>query len=60
GYKVALQQAAEYGHQLGLNEIVLALFIEAVDEENRMRYEREYLHETTQVTVKPFFIETGI
>jgi hypothetical protein len=58
-YRKDLQQAALYGSQLQLQEITLAFFIEAIDEEYRSKYEVVYLDETTGVTVNPVFIETG-
>lgn len=59
GYKDALTQAAEYAVQLGLKEITLVFFIEAVDEDNRKHYEQEYHDAATGVTVKPVFVATG-
>ena len=58
-YRRALRQAARYGAELGLEEITLALFVEAVDEENRARYEVEYVDEGSGVRVRPVFVETG-
>ena len=58
-YRRALRQAARYGAELGLEEITLALFVEAVDEENRARYEVEYVDEGNGVRVRPVFVETG-
>jgi len=58
-YREALRQAARYGRQLGLDEIVLAFFVEAVDETNRVRYEMVYEDEETGVTVTPVFVATG-
>ena len=58
-YRKALGQAARYGQQLGLNEITLALFVEAVDDDNRAKYEVVYEDKETGVTVRPVFIETG-
>jgi hypothetical protein len=58
-YRQALQQAARYGQQLGLTEIVLALFVEQVDDANRARYEAVYTDVVTGVTVTPVFVETG-
>jgi len=59
-YKKALGQVATYGKELDVHEITLVFFIESVDEENRKKYEVEYVDETTGVTVKPVFVETGI
>jgi hypothetical protein len=56
-YQKALTQAADYGKQLGLSEVWLVLFIEAVDDQNRQRFEVDYTE--TDVTVHPIFIQTG-
>jgi hypothetical protein len=58
-YNKALPQAARYAGQLGLTEITLALFVEAVDDANRARYEVIYEDEETGVTVRPVFVATG-
>ncbi len=58
-YREALGQAACYGQQLGLTEITLALFIEAVDDANRAKYEAAYVDTETGVVVRPVFVETG-
>ncbi len=58
-YRKALRQAARYGRQLDLTEITLALFVEAVDDANRTRYEAVYEDEETGVTVRPVFVVTG-
>jgi hypothetical protein len=58
-YGESLGQAARYARQLGLTEIVLALFVEAVDDANRGRYEAIYQDAATGVTVTPVFVETG-
>ena len=57
-YRAALQQAARYGRQLGLAEIALAFFVEAIDAANRAKYEAVYVDANTGVTVTPVFIET--
>jgi hypothetical protein len=57
-YRESLSQAARYGQQLGLSEITLALFVEAVDDANRTRYEVVYKDETTGVIVTPVFVVT--
>lgn len=59
GYQAALQQAARYGQQLGLTEVTLALFVEAVDDVNRAKYEAVYTDAATGVTVYPVFVQTG-
>jgi hypothetical protein len=58
-YGESLRQAARYAQQLGLSEIVLALFVEAVDDTNRAQYEVAYVDAETGVTVTPVFVETG-
>lgn len=58
-YNKALIKAAEYGRQLGLKEINLVFFIEAIDDENKKKYEAEYQDETTGVKVIPIFVATG-
>jgi hypothetical protein len=58
-YSKALIQAAKYGRQLGLTTIWLVLFIEAVDETNRQRFEVDYIDHETGVTVHPLFVQTG-
>jgi hypothetical protein len=58
-YNRALGQAALYGRRLGLDEITLALFVEAVDDANRARYEAVYQDQDTGVTVTPVFVATG-
>jgi hypothetical protein len=58
-YRKALRQAARYGKQLGLDEMTLAFFVEAVDDANRARYEAIYEDEETGVTVRPAFVATG-
>ncbi|MFN8490761.1 MAG: AAA-like domain-containing protein [Caldilineaceae bacterium] len=58
-YQKALKQAAHYGHQLHLAEITLLLFVEAVDDENRRKYEAHYTAPVTSVLVQPIFVTTG-
>ncbi|MCP5104073.1 MAG: hypothetical protein GY950_11875, partial [bacterium] len=58
-YKKALIKASEYGKQLGLKEICLVFFIEAIDDRNRKKYEADYVDESTGVLVTPIFVETG-
>ncbi|MCP4352889.1 MAG: hypothetical protein GY795_46150 [Desulfobacterales bacterium] len=59
GYNDALEQAAEYGKQLGLAEVSLVFFVEYIDDLNREKYEKEYTDAETGVTVIPMFAETG-
>jgi hypothetical protein len=57
-YRAALQQAAAYGRQLGLAELVLAFFVERVDDASRQKYEAVYVDPATGVTVRPAFVQT--
>jgi len=59
-YLEALEQAAQYAHSLGLDEISLLFFIEHIDDKNRQLYEVDHLHPETNVTVKVVFAETGV
>ncbi|MCP4702502.1 MAG: hypothetical protein GY862_37435, partial [Gammaproteobacteria bacterium] len=58
-YRKALIQAAKYGKQLGVREIWLVLFIETVDEKNRLLFETDYADSETGVIVHPVFVQTG-
>ncbi len=58
-YKKSLKQAAGYGRQLQVSQVWLALFVEAVDDANRQKYEVIYKDKETGVTVTPVFVETG-
>ncbi len=58
-YRQALAQAAKYGKQLGLSEIWLGLFIEAVDDQNRQRFEADHTDNKTGVIVHPVFVQIG-
>ncbi len=58
-YKDALHQAAQYGKELGLNQIALIFFVESIDKSNRQTYETDYLDSAANVTVTPIFIEIG-
>ncbi len=59
-FQKALEKAAHYGKQLGLTEIYLVSFIEIIDEETRGIFEKPFTEPVTGVTVKPFFIRTGL
>jgi len=59
GYKSALVQAALYGKQLELKEVLLVFFLEGIDKRSREKYEKDYLDESTGVNVIPIFVETG-
>jgi hypothetical protein len=58
-YGKALHRAAEYGQQLGLSEITLVFFVEAIDEKTRQKLETHFQEPGLNVTVKPVFIQTG-
>lgn len=58
-YKNALSQAANYAQKLNLPEISLIFFVEAVDEENRRKFEATHVDPNTGVTVRPVFVATG-
>ncbi len=58
-YKEALAQAAAYGKQLGLSEIILAFFVEYVDDANRQKYEKDHMNKEYGVKVIPVLVETG-
>ncbi len=59
-FRKALAQAARYGKQLGLKEIFLVTFVEGLDKKTRGTFETDVPDPETGVTVKPFFIETGV
>lgn len=58
-YNEALTQAARYGKALGLTEITLAFFVEAIDENSRQQYEVGYHDGNSGVTVEPVFVVIG-
>jgi hypothetical protein len=59
GYKAALAQAAGYGNQLGLKEILAVFFVESIDPKTLEKYQALFTDKTTGVKVKPIFIVTG-
>jgi hypothetical protein len=59
GYKTALEQAARYGQQLSLKEILLVFFVEAIDRETREKYEAQFLDKASGVKVIPIFVDTA-
>jgi hypothetical protein len=59
GYRDALKQTAKYGNKLGVTEIWLVLFVEAVDEKNRQQFEMDYTDQKTGIVVHPLFVQTG-
>jgi hypothetical protein len=58
-YNIALKQAAHYGRQLGLKQISLIFFVEAIDHESRKKHEIDFDDEETKVKVEPIFVEIG-
>ncbi len=58
-YRLALEQTAHYGHQLGLREIYMVSFIEMIDEANLKKYESPFVEPISGVTVYPRIIQTG-
>ncbi|MEN8215473.1 MAG: AAA-like domain-containing protein [Pseudomonadota bacterium] len=58
-YREALKQAAKYGKKLEVTTVWLVLFVEAVDDKNRQRFEEVYTDEKTGVVVHPLFVQTG-
>jgi hypothetical protein len=59
GYRPALVQAANYGSQLSLTEILLVFFVESIDNKSKEKYETPYMDGTSGVKVIPIFVETG-
>lgn len=58
-YHHALDKAARYAGQLGLKDIYLVSFIEAINETTRKKYETPYTDSETGAIVHPVFIQTG-
>ncbi len=58
GYRRAVEQAARYGRQLGLQALTLVFFVDAIDDANRAVYEAARTDLETGVTVTPAFVET--
>lgn len=58
-YEKALVQVADYARQLGLTQILQVMFIDAVDDDNRRKFEAPYVDTATGVTVNPQFVVTG-
>ncbi len=59
GYREALDKAALYGSHLGLLEVSLVFFVEYISDDNREKYEKEYMDPETGVRVMPVFVTTG-
>jgi len=58
----ARTQAAQYARQLDISQIWLIMFIDYVDDDNRRKYEVDYVDKNVTgqpVTVSPRFIATG-
>jgi len=55
-FEESIKQAAHYAVQLKVSEITLAVFVEYIDEKNRIKYEHEYIDPETQIKVNPIFI----
>jgi hypothetical protein len=60
GYQEALAQAARYGQQLGLSEILLICFVETINKTNWTKYETVSEDPQTSVAVVPIFVETSV
>ena len=58
-YRDALRQAAGYGQQLGLKEIALVFFVDAIDDANRERFQAPWADAEAGVTVVPTLVVTG-
>ncbi len=58
-YRQALERAAQYAVQLGIDRIFLIFFIESIDEKNRRELETAIRDDATGVVVEPIFVETG-
>ncbi|RLT38876.1 MAG: hypothetical protein DWI57_11260 [Chloroflexi bacterium] len=58
-YQQAITQAVRYATKLHLSEISLVFFVEAVDDENRRKFETIFVDAQTGVTVQPIFVATG-
>lgn len=60
-YREALPRAAQYARSLGLPEIHVIFFVEALDEENIKKYEEpvSYPEQGQQINVIPIFVQTG-
>ncbi|MCB0060794.1 MAG: AAA-like domain-containing protein [Caldilineaceae bacterium] len=58
-YQQAIVQTARYGKQLGLTEMDLVFFIEAIDDANRTKLETIAVDQETGLTVRPTFVVTG-
>ncbi len=57
-FKKAVDQAARYARSLGLSRVLLAFFIDAIDDKNRARLEVDVEHADAGVTVEVCFLLT--
>ena len=58
-YKRALSQAADYAQKLNLSEISVIFFVDAIDSENRRKFETSLVDAATGVHIHPVFVATG-
>ncbi len=58
-FRQSLRQAAGYGKALNLKIIYMAVFVDAIPNEYREKYEADYADAETGVTVSPIFVATG-
>ncbi len=58
-FRASLKQAARYGKSLDLAEIFLAVFVDAIPDPYREKYEADYADAETGITVTPVFVATG-
>ena len=59
GFKESVQQAAEYAMSLKIKSITLAVFVESINEDNRLKFEKDIIYKNTDVIVSTVFIATG-
>jgi len=57
-YQNAIKKCANYALQLKIKRIALVFFIDAIDDENRLKFEKIHHDETTDVVVETIFIGT--
>ena len=59
GFYSAIDQASQYAQSLNLNRIVLAVFVESLNEDMRTKFENDIIFKNSDITVSPVFIVTG-
>jgi len=59
GFKESVQQAAEYAMSLKIKSITLAVFVESINEDNRLKFEKDIIYKNTDIIVSTVFIATG-